>query len=141
MELSHHTSRRILQLCAFLLVIVSMMLIAGVIPSIKAEVLRGGTPEKALVAFWVNIGITVLMAISIFFAVIKLKGRSLSATSVISGIIVILLGLALFDAASAYSNHGQEMKSASIILFICAAVDAITGISLIVASILLPKNK
>jgi FtsH-binding integral membrane protein len=140
MKLSQHTSRRIFQICALLLVLVSLVLIVGVIPSIEAEVLRGGTPEKAVFAFWVNIGITVLSAISIFFAVFKLKGRSLSSTTVILGIIVILMGLALSDAASSYLDHGPEMEFASILLFICAAVDVLTGILLIITAILFPKK-
>ena len=96
----------------------------GVIPPVEAEASRGATPERAVQAFWVNIGFTLLSAITLVFIAIRSKGRSWISTSglIIVGLIVLLLGLALADAASAYQKHGQLMESASVILFICAAI-------------------
>ena len=142
MRISYHHYRLMLLICTSVLVILALVLILGVIPSVRAEFLRGGTPEKAISGFWVNIGFNLLSAVSIALIALRSKNRNWISTtvSVIIGIIVILMGLALADAASAYIDHGPEMKFASILLFICALVDVLTGILLIIIAILLPKN-
>jgi hypothetical protein len=142
MKVSYHLYRRMLLICAFFLVILSIVLILGVIPAIKEEVMRGGTPEKAVTAFWVNIGFNALSAISIIVIALKSKGRSWISTSllVFVGFIIMLLGLALADAASAYQKHGPSMQSASLFLFICAAADFLAGLTVITTAFLLPKK-
>ena len=142
MKVSHHHYRRMILIYTFFLVILSIVLILGVIPHVKAEVLRGGTPEKAVAAFWVNIGLTLLSAVTLVFIAIRSKGRSWRSTSVlvVVGLIVLLLGLALADAASAYQKHGPSMQSASLFLFICAAADFLIGVVVITTAFLLPKK-
>jgi len=141
MNITFQQSHRILLANALLLIFVSIVLMVGVIPSVKAEFLRGGTPEKAVIAFWVNMGFNVLSAVVVILIAIKSKHRTWISTSVLvmTGFIVFLLGLALSDAAAAYSGHGPAMETASIFLFICAGVDVLTGILLIVTAIIRPK--
>ena len=134
--------RRMLLVCVVVLFIVALVVALGVIPPLKSDTYPGVTPEKAAAAFWVNIGLNLLSAFSLFFIAIRSKGRSWKSTSVlvIAGVIVLLLGLALADAASAYQKHGPSMQYASIFLFICAAADFLAGVTVITAAFLRPKK-
>ena len=134
--------RRMLLVCAVLFVTVALVVALGVIPPVKADTYPGVNHGKVAAAFWVNISINLLSAFSIFFIAIRSKERSWKSTSVlvIVGIIVLLLGLALADAASAYQKHGPSMESASILLFICAAADFLAGVTVITTAFLRPKK-
>ena len=142
MNVKYLTCRRILLVCSVVFVIVAIVLISGVIPSVKADNFPGATPEKAVSAFWVNVGLNLLLAVTILFIAVKSKERQWISKSglIITGIIILLLGLALLDAASAYLKHGPSMQSASILLFICSASDLLAGIMLIITSIICPRK-
>ena len=142
MKISLQQSHRILLAYAFLLIIVAIVLIVGVIPSVKDEVLRGGTPEKAVIAFWVNVGLNALSAVILISIAIRSKSRTWISTTliVLTGFIVFLLGLALSDAAAAYSGHGPAMETASTLLFVCAALDILMGIAMIITAYLRPEE-
>ena len=134
--------RRMLVVCAVLLVIVALVVALGVIPPVKADTYPGVNHEIAASAFWVNIGLNLLSAFFLFFIAIRSKARSWKSTSVlvIAGLLVLILGLALADAASAYQKHGPSMQSASILLFICAAVDFLAGVTVVTTAFLRPKE-
>ncbi len=134
--------QRMLLVCLVVFVIVAILLAFGVIPPVKADAYRGATPERAVTAFWVNVGLNLLSALALFFIAIRSKSRSWKSTSVlvIVGFIVLLLGLALADAASAYQKHGPSMESATILLFICAAADCLAGVTVITIAFLRPKK-
>jgi O-antigen ligase len=127
---------------AAIFVIVAIVLALGVIPPVKADTYPGVNHEKVATAFWVNIGLNLLSAATLIFIAIRSKGRSWISTSilVIAGLIVLLLGLALADAASAYQKHGPLMQSASILLFICAAADFLCGALVVITAFLRPKR-
>jgi hypothetical protein len=135
-------SRRILLICAVVFVIVALVLALGVIQPVKAEASLGATPERAVLAFWVNISLNLLSALTLVLLAFRSKSRSWISTSVLVmvGLIVLFLGLALADAASAYQKHGPSMQSASIILFICAAVDFLGGALVVITTFLRPKK-
>jgi uncharacterized membrane protein len=134
--------RRLLFVCAAIFFTVAIVLILGVIQPVKIEVSRGATPEKAVTAFWVNIGLNFLSAVTLVFIAIKSKHRSWMSTSVlvIVGLLVLILSLALADAASAYQSHGPQMQSASLILFTCAAADFLAGALVFTTAFLRPKK-
>ena len=134
--------RRMLLAWAVLFVIVALVVALGVIPPVKADTYPGVNHEKVAAAFWVNIGFNLLSAFSLFLMAIRSKERSWKSTSVliITGLLVLILGLALADAALAYQKHGPSMKSASILLFICAAVDFLAGVTVITTAFLRPKK-
>jgi hypothetical protein len=142
MKLSHPTYRRTLNICAAIIAAVALILVLGVIGPVKAEVARGGTPQMALNAFWANIGLSLLLVISLLLVAARSKGRSGISTSIhiVGGLIVAMLGLALADAASAYQSHGPSMQTASTLLFICAAADVLTGILVFIAAFLQPEK-
>ena len=134
--------RRMLLVCAVLFVIVAIVVALGVIPPAKADTHPGVNHEKVTAAFWVNISLNLLSAFFIFIIAIRSKERSWKSTSVliITGLLVLILGLALTDAASAYQKHGPSMQLASILLFICAAVDFLAGVAVTTTAFLRPKK-
>jgi cell division protein FtsW (lipid II flippase) len=134
--------RRVLLVCAGLFIIIGIVVAFGVIPPVKADTYPGVKHDKVAAAFWINIGFNLLAAFSLLYISFKSKERNWRSTSVlfITGFLVLILGLALTDAASAYLKHGPAMESASILLFICAAIDFLCGIIVITTAILRPQN-
>lgn len=134
--------RRVLLVCAFLFVIVGLVVAIGVIPPVKADTYPGVMHDKVVAAFSFNIGLNLLSAFFLFFISFRSTKRNWKSTSVpiIAGLLVLFLGLALADAGSAYQRHGSSMKTASILLFICAAVDFLSGITVIITALLRPKT-
>jgi hypothetical protein len=142
MKISSPFYRRMLFVCTAVFIIVAFVLVLGVIPPVRIEALQGATPARAVNAFWVNIGLNLISALTVVFIAFRSKVRSWISTSVlvIVGLIVLLLGLALTDAASAYQSHGPSMQSASILLFICAAADFLGGALVVTTAFLRPKK-
>ena len=108
----------------------------------KGDVYRSATPEIAVKAFWFNIGLNLLMAVVLVFIAIPYKGRSGFSTAVhiVAGLIVTVLGLVLIDAAAAYQSHGPSMQTASILIFVCAAADILTGVMVFVTAFMQPEK-
>jgi hypothetical protein len=142
MKLSLFAYRRMLLVYAAVVVVVALVLAFGVIGPVKGDVSLGTTPVRALRAFWANIGLNLLMAAVVIFIVIRSKGRSwISVTGhTIVGFIVIFLGIALSDAASAYRSHGSSMQTATILMYACAAADILIGVLFIITTFLQPKK-
>lgn len=135
--------QRMLLVCAVLFVFVALQVALGVIPPVKADTYPGvNHGQVAATAFWVITSLNLLSAFSLFFIAIRSKERSWISTAVllITGFLVLILGLPLADAASAYQKHGPSMQSASTLLFICAAVDFLGGATVIAAAFLRPKK-
>ena len=66
MKTSPESCRRTLLICAAVIAGVGLGLAVGVIGPVAAEAARGGTPGKAVTAFWVNIGFALLSAVALF---------------------------------------------------------------------------
>ncbi len=131
-----------LLVCAGLFVTVAMALVLGVIQPVNDDVFPGAIPERAVAAFWVNIVLNLLAALTLVFIAIWSKGRSWLSTSVlvVLGLVALLLGIALTDAAFAYQSHGPLMQPVSILLFFCAAGDFLAG-ALVVTTAFLRHKK
>ena len=142
MNMSHMSSSRMLMSCTVLLLLVATLLALSVIPAVKSDSYPGTTPDRAVPAFWVNFGITIIAATICAAIVLVSKERSRASTSslVVVGLIVLMLGLALVDAAAAYRSHGPSMQSISTILFICATVDILVGVTFGIVAFLRPKK-
>ena len=134
--------RRVLLVCAVSLVTVALVVAFGVIPSAKIDTYPGVIHDIVSTAFGVNIGLKLLSAFFLFFISLRSSRRSWKSTSVliITGLLLLILGLALADAASAYQKHGPLMQTASMLLFICAAVDLLSGVTVITTAFLRPKR-
>jgi cell division protein FtsW (lipid II flippase) len=128
--------------CGVMCFIVGLVVALGVIPPVKADMYPGVKHDKVVAAFAINIGLNLLAAFVLFFISMRIKRQNWKSTSVlvIAGLLVMILGLALADAASAYQGHGPSMQTASILLFICAAVDFLSGVTVIMAAFSSPKT-
>ena len=142
MKVSLLLSRRMLLVSAVATVTVALVLPLGVIQPIKAEFARGATPGNAVNAFWLNISLNLLAALTFIFISLRSKGRNRASTSVlvIAGLMVAFLGFALTDAASAYLSHGPQMQTTSILLYICAVADLLAGVVVITTAFLRPNK-
>jgi hypothetical protein len=114
----------------------------GVIQPVEFDTYPLASPDSAVLAFWVNIGLNLLVALTLVFIAIRSKGRSRASTFalVVLGSVVLLLGLALVDAAFALLGHGPAMRTVAILLFFCAAADLLAGVLVITAIFLRPKK-
>lgn len=140
MKLSPLAFRRVLFSYIAVFVVVALVLALGVIEPIKVEAAFGATREIAVKAFYVITGLNVLSAVILFFIATRFKGQDWGAIFIIGGIIMILLGIMLADAASAYQSHSPAMQDASVLIYFCAAVDFLTGVLLFITAFVRPKN-
>lgn len=134
--------RRFLLTGGGLLVAVALVVAAVVIPQVRVEASRGGTPEKAVTAFWVNVGFSLLSALALLVAAIRLEvaGWILRVVLILVGLVVLFLGIACIDAAFAYITHNPDMRSGSILLFICGAADLLVGIVTVGTAFIIPRK-
>jgi phosphoglycerol transferase MdoB-like AlkP superfamily enzyme len=134
--------RRSLLTCAALLVVVALVVAAGVIPPVKGDTFPLGTPQRAVPAFWINVLVTLLAAAVLAFIAIRAEGRSRPLTIALGllAFLALLLAVALTDAAFAYRSHGPAMHTASILLFLCAAVDFLAAMLVTATAFLLPER-
>jgi len=142
MKVSLLFCRRMLLVCAVLFVTVALAVALGVIQPVKADTSPGATPERAVPAFWVNVGLNLLAAVTLVFIAIWSKGRSRISTSVlvVLGFVALLFAYALTDAALAYQSSGPSMQAVSILLFFCSAADFLAGALAVTTAFLLPKQ-
>ena len=142
MKVSLLFRRRMLLACAALLAAGAIVVALGVIQQVQAATFPGATPERAVPAFWVNIGLNFAAAATLVFIAIWSKGRSWISISVlvVIGLVTMFLGIALTDAAFAFQAAGPSMQTVSILLFFCAAADFLAGVLVIITAFLLPKK-
>jgi hypothetical protein len=134
--------RKMLLVCAALLAAVAIVEALGVIQPVQAATFPGATPESAVPAFWVNIGLNFVAAAILVCIAIWSKGRSWISTSVlvIIGLVSLFLGIALTDAFFAFQAAGPSMRTVSILLFFCAAADFLAGVLVVITAFLRPKK-
>ena len=142
MKVSLLFRRRMLLVCAALLAAAAIVEAFGVIQPVQAATFPGATPERAVPAFWVNIGLNFAAAAILVCIAIWSKGRSWISISVlvVIGLVTMFLGIALTDAAFAFQAAGPSMQTVSILLFFCAAADFLAGVLVIITAFLLPKK-
>jgi hypothetical protein len=137
------SSRRFALTSAGLLVVVAVVVMASVIPSVKVDAYyTAATPERAVRAFWANVGLNILAATVLGLLAIRGRGRSRLTTTVlvVTAFVVVLLAIVLTDAASAFGSHGPAMRTATNLLFLCSAIDALAAVLIIATAIRFPKN-
>jgi hypothetical protein len=133
--------RKMLLVCAALLAAVAIVEALGVIQPVQAATFPGATPESAVPAFWVNIGLNFVAAVILVCIAIWSKGRSWISTSVlvVIGLVSLFMGIALTDAFFAFQAAGPSMQTVSMLLFFCAAADFLAGALVITTAFLRPK--
>ena len=127
----HSWPRRMLLIGAALMLASAASVAVSVIPAVRADTFPHATPERAVPAFWVAIVLDVLVA-GTALASGRFGYRVLAG---IMGIVALLLGLALVDAATAYPAHGPAMHAVVVVLWLCVGFDLAGGLSMIASAV------
>jgi hypothetical protein len=132
------TYRRILFVSAALAVVVAVVIIAGVMPSVRADVYPGARPEKAIPAFWANVAISLLVAAVLMGLALasERRGRCRRVVTGLAGLTILLCGVALLDAGAAFGHHGPTLSLVSTVLFVCGPAQGLAGLLALIATFL-----
>jgi hypothetical protein len=113
-------SRRMLLAAAGLALGVAVLVSAGVVPTLIVT-----AQNRAVMAFAANAILNVLIAIVLLAAVRVRRSGIGSVLGIITGLLALLLGAALLDAASVYGRHGLSLETAACAL--ASAGDLVAG--------------
>ena len=128
----HSWRQRIFMLGAALMLASASVVAFGVIPPVRADTFPGATPDRAVPAFGGN----ALLALLVAAAAAASSRLGLSRATLrralagIAGLLALVLGLALIDAATAYSGHGPGMHGVVVALWVCVCLDVVAGIGM-----------
>lgn len=133
--------RWMLAACIILVVAVALVVSLGVIPAVHAATVPDISPEDAVPAFQIAVGLHILAALILALVAALSKARSRISTSslVVTGVAVLFLGFVLSDAALAFREAGPSMQAVAILLFVCVGADVLAGGMSIRAAFLRPK--
>jgi hypothetical protein len=129
----HSWRRRVLILGAALMLVSASLVAFGVIPLVRADTFPGAAPDRAVPAFWVNVLLSLLVAVA---AVPSSRLGSNRATlrralAGVLGLLALVLGLFLIDAATAFSRHGAGTHGAVVVLWVCVCLDVAAGLGIV----------
>ncbi|TFG50841.1 MAG: hypothetical protein E4H37_08735 [Gemmatimonadales bacterium] len=129
----HSWRQRILMLGAALMLVSAAIVAFGVIPLVRVDTFPGAAPDQAVPAFWGNVLLLLLVAAA---AVTSSRLGSNRATlrralAGVPGLLALVLGLLLIDAATAFSGHGPGMHGAVVALWVCVCLDVAAGIGMV----------
>lgn len=129
------TPQRLRQAATAMMLTSAALIAFGVIPSVRADTFNRASPDDAIPVFWVIVVIDLFLALAAFAASrvdpSQARRRSLS---VAPGVVSVLLGLLLIDAAAAYAGHGPGMRGAVVALWACVGLGLAAGASMIVST-------
>jgi hypothetical protein len=134
--------RNSLRVGAALLGAVALVIALGVIPAVRSDTFPAATPDRAVPAFWVTVGINLMVAMVLLVVARRKKGRTRTLASVLGllAFFALMLAFALFDAASALRSHGPGMRPVSVLLFACSAADLMTALLVMLTAFLFPRR-
>src|ERR1017187_5308037 len=126
--------RWMLLLAASLAFGIAVIVALGVIPPVRTDTFAGARPGAAATTFAVNAILNVLVGIALLAAVPWRSGGAGKVLIVVAGVVGLLLGSALLDAAGAFMGHGPGMRTAVVICFAGAAGDLGAGVLVLIAA-------
>jgi len=127
----HAASRRPLLIAAWLLFAAAALVVLAVIPPVLADTFPRAAPERAAGAFRVNVVLNALLGAALLVAAWRRSGAVLPVSA---GLLSLLLGAALLDAASAFTAHGPALRGAVIACFASSACDLAAGATALAAA-------
>lgn len=131
-------SLRTLVVGAVLVLVAAVLLRVGVVPQVLRDAFPAAAPQRAAAAFrivallLVVVGI-VALALSRVPAAGAFVRRALLPS--IGGVLTVLLGLLLSDAAAAMTAHGPAMHGVVVMLWVCVVLVVVGGASLILSGV------
>lgn len=129
------TPQRLREVAAAMMLTSAALIAFGIIPSLRADKFPRASSGDAIPVFWVIVFIDVLLAVVAFAASrvdsSQAQPRSLS---VATGVVSVLLGLLLIDAAAAYAGHGPSMRGAVVALWACVGLGLAAGTAMLVST-------
>ncbi len=127
---------------AVLTLLAALIVAFGVIPRVRADAFPVATPNRAATAFWGTALLSLLLAAMAFIA----AGLGASRDSLrglllgVAGLVTVLIGVLLMDAAGAFSGHGPAMGGVVVALWVCVCFYVAGGL-LITASAFVPRGR
>ncbi len=140
--MNHVLANRLLLVCASLFLLVALIVALRVIPAVESDISPNAVPAKAVAAFWVNVGCSLLLSAACGAIAVWSRGRDRCSTAslVLVGVVALLLGLALVDAGAAFRWHEMLARGTPSILFACAAVDLFGGALVLLVTYRRPRS-
>jgi hypothetical protein len=126
--------RWMLLLAAGLAFGIAVIVALGVIPAVRTDTFAGARPGAAATAFAFTAILNVLVGIALLASVPWRSGGAGKVLIVVAGVVGLLLGSALLDAAGAFAGHGPGMRTAVVICFAGAAGDLGAGVLALIAA-------
>ncbi|MCB9211428.1 MAG: hypothetical protein H6609_18850 [Ignavibacteriales bacterium] len=139
MKITSSYLKTISLISAALILLVAILIALFVIQPVAVDTYKGVPHDKIIFIWGVNISINIFIAYSLVMISLAKKGLGWIIATVVLLFIVFILAFIYIDAASAYSNHGSEMQSAVVILFICVVIEVVVW--LLMLSTLLFRKK
>ncbi|HXY19367.1 MAG TPA: hypothetical protein VEH83_05170 [Gemmatimonadales bacterium] len=127
---------RLLVLGAILLLVSAAVMAVAVIPPVRIDTFPLATPQAAARALWGNALLNVSAAAAAL-AALQVNAAQASLRRllpVVAGVVGVLLGLLLIQAAAALSPHGPALHGAVVALRVCVGCGILGGGSLIVSN-------
>jgi peptidoglycan/LPS O-acetylase OafA/YrhL len=125
---------RALAVVAALLSLSVFLILVGVLPAVAGDTALGADPVTNVTAFaYAAAAHLVLVGLVLLARVLRSPLRRVLL--VLVGLAVALLAFAFYDAATAFSDHGEEMAGAVVALSLCIAADVVAMVvSFVVAA-------
>lgn len=129
------TPQRLRQLATAMMLTSAALIAFGVIPSVRADSFPQASSGDAIPVFWVIVVIDLFLALAAFAASrVDSSQAGHRSLPVAAGVVSVLLGLLLIDAAAAYAGHGPGMRGAVVALWACVGLGLAAGASMIVST-------
>ena len=130
-----------LLISAAILVVLTILVAAIIIPLVKADPSPQAVPAQAAAGFWIHSVINLFVGLSL--AAVAFWAKRNRASIIFIGIfaaISLLLALAYLDAGGAFMGHAPEMRAAATLLLVFAAAEFAAVILAVISMFRSPKH-
>jgi hypothetical protein len=143
MSLSTKSFRATILALAAISGMIAIVVAAGIVPAVLKDTSPGANPEGAAIAFCINAGLFLVMAVTLIFIAHRSSDSSSRRPGVLSGFaaLSLLLALALLDAFDSFRISGQVLATARRLMLFCGALGFLFGILLITSAIVFRKGR
>jgi len=112
----------------------AMIVALGVIPPVRTDTFARAAPGAAATGFAVNAILNLLVGIALLASVRWRSGGAGKVLIVVAGVVGLVLGSALLNAAGAFAGHGPAMRAVVVMCFAGSAGDLGAGVLALIAA-------